>query len=137
MPDSVYTNAKIYTVNQAQPRADAVAIKNGNFLVVGSIADVESPAWDWHTSISLASTHDEADERISQWSEFESLRGFTMDGAECLGFGSSDKIGSIKKGKLADFIVLNQNIFDVPITELYLTRVERTVLGGNVVYTKK
>ena len=79
----------------------------------------------------------DADERVSQWSELESLRGFTMGGAECLGFGCFGKIGSIKRGKLADFIVLNQNIFDVPTTELYLTRIERTVLGGNVVYTKK
>ncbi|MCZ6888425.1 MAG: amidohydrolase family protein, partial [Gammaproteobacteria bacterium] len=67
----------------------------------------------------------------------QAIRGFTVGGAACLGFGWPDKIGSIEKGKLADFIVLDQNIFDIPITELYLTRVERTVLGGDVVYTKK
>ena len=39
--DTVYTNGKIYTVNEAQPRAEAVAVKDGKFLVVGSNADVE------------------------------------------------------------------------------------------------
>jgi predicted amidohydrolase YtcJ len=40
--DTVYTNGKIYTVNEAQPWAEAVAIKDGKFLVVGSSADVEA-----------------------------------------------------------------------------------------------
>jgi predicted amidohydrolase YtcJ len=40
--DSVYTNGKIYTVTEAQPWAEAVAIKDGRFLVVGSNADVEA-----------------------------------------------------------------------------------------------
>ena len=38
--DTVYTNGKIYTVNEAQPWAEAVAIRNGAFLVVGSNTDV-------------------------------------------------------------------------------------------------
>jgi predicted amidohydrolase YtcJ len=37
--DTVYTNGKIYTVNEAQPWAEAVAMKDGKFLVVGSAAD--------------------------------------------------------------------------------------------------
>ncbi len=40
--DTVYTNGKIYTVNEAQPWAEAVAIKDGKFLVVGSVTDVEA-----------------------------------------------------------------------------------------------
>ena len=38
--DAVYINGKIYTVNESQPWADAVAIKDGKFLVVGSAGDV-------------------------------------------------------------------------------------------------
>ncbi len=38
--DTIYKNGKIYTVNEAQPWAEAVAIKDGKFLVVGSNADV-------------------------------------------------------------------------------------------------
>jgi predicted amidohydrolase YtcJ len=44
--DTVYTNGKIYTVNEAQPWAEAVAIKDGKFLVVGSAADVEAVTGD-------------------------------------------------------------------------------------------
>ena len=40
--DLVYTNGRIYTVNEAQPWAEAVAIKDGMLLVVGSDADVET-----------------------------------------------------------------------------------------------
>ena len=44
--DTVYTNGKIYTVDKAQPWAEAVAIKDGKFLVVGSDADVEAVTGD-------------------------------------------------------------------------------------------
>ncbi len=40
--DVVYTNGRIYTVNEAEPWVEAVAIKDGKFLVVGSNADVEA-----------------------------------------------------------------------------------------------
>jgi hypothetical protein len=39
--DTIYTNGKIYTVNEAQPWVEAVAIKDGEFVAVGSDADVK------------------------------------------------------------------------------------------------
>ena len=42
MADVVYTNGKIYTVDEDQPWAEAVAIDDGKFLVVGSNADVKA-----------------------------------------------------------------------------------------------
>ena len=44
--DVVYANGRIYTVNEAQPWAEAVAIKDGRFLMVGSTADVEAVIGD-------------------------------------------------------------------------------------------
>ena len=44
--DTIYTNGKIYTVNEAQPWADAVAIKDGKFLVVGSNSEVDAMKGD-------------------------------------------------------------------------------------------
>jgi predicted amidohydrolase YtcJ len=38
--DVVYTNGKIYTVNEAQPWAEAVAVKDGKILAVGLEAEV-------------------------------------------------------------------------------------------------
>jgi predicted amidohydrolase YtcJ len=64
----------------------------------------------------------------------QAIRGYTLGGAECLGFGWDEKLGSIKVGKLADFIVLDRNLFETPIAELYKTQVNLTLLGGQVVY---
>ena len=44
--DAVYINGKIYTVNDAQPWADAVAIKDGRLIVVGSSDDVSAVTGD-------------------------------------------------------------------------------------------
>ena len=40
--ETVYMNGVIYTVNEAQPWVDAVAIKDGKFLVVGTNSDVRA-----------------------------------------------------------------------------------------------
>ena len=40
--DVIYTNGKLYTVNEAQPWAEAVAIQDGKFIAVGENADVLS-----------------------------------------------------------------------------------------------
>lgn len=52
--DVVYTNGQIYTVNEAQPWAEAVAIKDGTFLVVGSNADVEAVTGEGTEVVDLA-----------------------------------------------------------------------------------
>ncbi len=39
--DTIYTGGSIITVNDAQPTAEAVAVKSGKILMVGSTADVE------------------------------------------------------------------------------------------------
>ena len=41
-PDLVLLNGRIYTVDEAQPRAEAFAIKHGRFLAVGSNNDVRN-----------------------------------------------------------------------------------------------
>ena len=38
--DVIYKNGKIYTVNESQPWAEAVAVKNGKFLKVGTNAEI-------------------------------------------------------------------------------------------------
>lgn len=41
-PDLVVFNAKVYTVDSRLPKAEAFAIKNGNFVAVGSNEDIKS-----------------------------------------------------------------------------------------------
>jgi hypothetical protein len=42
--------------------------------------------------------------------------------------------GSIETGRDADLIVLDQNLFKIPVTKISDTRVLLTMLGGKVVY---
>jgi predicted amidohydrolase YtcJ len=42
--------------------------------------------------------------------------------------------GSIEKGKFADMIVLNHNLFEVSPTKIHKTEIQRTVIKGEVVY---
>jgi predicted amidohydrolase YtcJ len=43
-------------------------------------------------------------------------------------------VGSISKGKLADIVVLSRDIMTIPTEEILGTRVELTIMNGNVVY---
>jgi predicted amidohydrolase YtcJ len=64
----------------------------------------------------------------------QAVWGYTRGGIECLGFDWPEKIGSIEEGKFADFIVIDRNIFEIPIETLKDTKVETTVVGGRVVF---
>jgi predicted amidohydrolase YtcJ len=61
------------------------------------------------------------------------LASLTINGAIALGW--DDEQGSIEPGKLANFIVLDRNLFEVPISEIAATRVLETVFEGRVVYS--
>lgn len=45
-----------------------------------------------------------------------------------------DVTGSITEGKYADMIVLNHNLFEIPVTDIHMTEVLRTIFKGEVVY---
>ena len=57
---------------------------------------------------------------------------FTINGAMLN--EAEDVTGSIEPGKSADFIVINQNILEVPVEKIHETRVLKTVLQGHTVY---
>jgi len=44
-----------------------------------------------------------------------------------------DKIGSLKKGKYADFVILDKNPLKIPTKELQNIKIIKTVINGNVV----
>ncbi len=47
-----------------------------------------------------------------------------------------DEAGSIESGKVADFVVVDRNIFEIPIHEVHLTEVVQTFVGGREVYNQ-
>ncbi|UCH96242.1 MAG: amidohydrolase family protein, partial [Candidatus Aminicenantes bacterium] len=65
----------------------------------------------------------------------EVLKAYTLAAAYS-GFEENIK-GKIKPGMLADFIILSDNILTVPSPGLLSLQVEKTYVGGNLVYSKK
>ena len=62
------------------------------------------------------------------------LRAITMNSAYEL--HQDAKTGSLEVGKLADFIVLDRNFFDIPVEQIAEIKVLTTVVGGRVVYQR-
>ena len=49
--------------------------------------------------------------------------------------GKSAELGTIERGMTADLIVIDQNPFEVPVTDLHKTRVLVTMIEGEIVYS--
>ena len=62
----------------------------------------------------------------------ETLKVHTINGAWTLRL--DDVTGSIEDGKWADMIVLNHDLFEIPVTDIHKTEVLRTIFKGDVVY---
>ncbi|HEX2520936.1 MAG TPA: amidohydrolase family protein, partial [Terriglobia bacterium] len=62
----------------------------------------------------------------------EALRSYTINNA----FASFDenKSGSIEVGKLADLVVLDRDIFNIPSGTIAQARVQYTIVEGKIVY---
>jgi predicted amidohydrolase YtcJ len=65
----------------------------------------------------------------------EAVRAYTWGAAYAA--GETHLKGTIEEGKVADLVVLDRDLFQVPAEEILGTQVEMTVLGGEVVYDKE
>jgi predicted amidohydrolase YtcJ len=64
----------------------------------------------------------------------EAVKGFTLNGAKAE-FSEGVK-GSLEEGKLADLVVLDQNLFQISAEKIKDVRVTLTIAGGRVVYDR-
>ncbi len=64
----------------------------------------------------------------------EAIKGFTWNGAYTE-FSEMNK-GSIEIGKLADLVVLDQNLFKIAPEKIKDAKVTMTILGGTIVYSR-
>jgi len=62
----------------------------------------------------------------------EAVRGFTKDAAYAA-FEENSR-GTIEVGKLADFTIVDGDLYTAPVSDLWKTKVRMTVVGGKVVY---
>jgi len=60
---------------------------------------------------------------------------FTRNGAMTM--EKEDVTGTIEPGKSADFIIVDQNILEIPVEDIHKTKVLMTVLQGHTVYEAK
>lgn len=65
----------------------------------------------------------------------EALRMFTINGA----YSSFDEMikGSIESGKLADLVVLSEDLYNIPSEELRNVKADMTIINGEIVYERK
>ena len=64
----------------------------------------------------------------------DSIKAYTYNGAYAA--FDEDKLGSIEPGKLADLVILNDDILSVPHEEIMSLKVIRTIMDGKTVYKK-
>ena len=60
---------------------------------------------------------------------------YTINGAWLM--HQEDRVGSIEVGKRADIVVLDRNLFNIPVTQISETSVLFTLLDGVAVYAAK
>lgn len=64
----------------------------------------------------------------------QAVAAFTSDSARALGI--DDRTGTLREGRSADFIVTDQNVFDVPIADVHRTVVDETWFQGARVHER-
>jgi predicted amidohydrolase YtcJ len=62
------------------------------------------------------------------------VKSYTINGAYVM--RQENKVGSLEVGKLADFVILDRDIFTIPTTQINQTKVVLTVFNGNEIYRR-
>ena len=114
-------------------------LDQGSVLVSGSDFPIEL-ANPFHGIHAAVTRQNQFDEPYGGWiskqamTTEEAVRSFTIDAAWA---AHQDKVlGGLTKGKWADFILLDQDLFAIPVNELWKTKVAETWLAGKLVYAK-
>jgi predicted amidohydrolase YtcJ len=115
-------------------------LKQGSRIACGSDFPIESPNpfFGIHAAVTR---QDGANQPPGGWypneamTLKEALRCFTLDAAWA---GHQEKVvGSLEKGKWADFIVIDRDLFKVPAKDIRSTAVLQTWVAGRQVFEKK
>ncbi len=64
----------------------------------------------------------------------DAIKAYTLNGAYVM--RQENRVGSLEVGKLADFVVIDQDIFTIPASQIGQTKVDLTVLNGEVIFER-
>ncbi|KAL5523809.1 hypothetical protein ACEPAG_7982 [Sanghuangporus baumii] len=115
-------------------------IDTGARVALGSDFPVEdmNPLAGFHAAITRLSPDGRSPHGPNGWfheqrlTRFEALRGFTIDPAYA-SFSEGD-LGSLESGKVADYVILSQDIMTVAVDKILETKVIATVIDGEVAF---
>ena len=114
-------------------------LESGIPLPLGSDFPVElaNPFYGLHAAVTR---QDRNNQPVKGWYAHEALtldqafRGFTLDAAYA--GHMEDTLGTLTPGKWADFILVDQDIFNIDEKDIWKTQVQATYIAGKNVYSK-
>jgi predicted amidohydrolase YtcJ len=109
-------------------------MQSGAVVTNGTDAPVEDvdPLASYYASVSRMMNNGERFYPDQRMSRLEALKSYTINSAYAA--FEEDIKGTLTPGKLADVTVLSQNILAVAEEEIPATRVDMTIVGGEIVY---
>ncbi len=142
--DLVFTNGLIYTVNESQPWAEAVAIRGAEIVYVGdaegaqAISGTETDIKDLFGSLMLPAltSGDESFSRMERAILGNDTGHATDDEEAGLTLAQAIRaftVDAIEVGKRADLVVVDQNLFEIDESEIHNTHAVMTMLNGRIV----
>jgi predicted amidohydrolase YtcJ len=109
-------------------------MQSGAVISNGTDAPVEDvdPLKSYYASVSRMMANGQRFYPDQRMNRLEALRSYTINAAYAA--FEEDLKGTLTPGKLADITVLSKNILAIPEEEIPTTKVEMTIVGGEVVY---
>lgn len=115
-------------------------IDGGAYMSLGSDFPVDEYGREPLKSIEMCATrqmYDQPDSPVlkpedEKTTVEEAIEGFTINNAYQMSM--DDAVGSIEVGKYADFVILEENILDIPLENIHKVKVSETIMDGVTTY---
>ena len=111
-------------------------IDTGAIVANGTDTPVESinPIASFYSSVSRTMNNSERFHPSQSMNRIEALKSYTINNA--IAAFEEEYKGSIEVGKLADLVVLSENLLEIPDDQILSTKVDLTIVGGAIKYQR-